>query len=291
MCVESNSWLKMDCMTTTGLSTQKLSLPVMSVTKHSGAKRNWHTTLRQHMLKKKVFIVTSNLERFNAFFIPQRKAIWGLTRKECMRKLMMSFPQNLCVVCVATEPTTSLTWTDIVISAKNLWIKILSITLVTFVRRSFLQRRSWQGTQNCTTELAMINQAVRLLVLFARKRLWTHGIWKDTHWKTMDSQKKAMSLKTVWGLQYLQQKRLLRRQWLKEDQRGFFTNVICVSTILFKRQILGDTNKSSMTEWQDQKCEEGKTRLALFLTEPNAEEWLRMQTTWQRERSRGLERI
>ena len=87
-------------MTTTGPSTQKWGLPAMSVTKHSVVKKNWHTTLRQHMRKKKVFIATSNLERLNAFIIPQQKA-----RKECMRKLVMPFLQNLCVVCAATEPT------------------------------------------------------------------------------------------------------------------------------------------------------------------------------------------
>ena len=53
--MESKSWLKMDCMTTTGPSTQKWSLPVMSVITHSGVKLNWHTTLRQHMLKKSFY--------------------------------------------------------------------------------------------------------------------------------------------------------------------------------------------------------------------------------------------
>ena len=47
----------------------------MSVITHSGVKLNWHTTLRQHMLKKKVFIVTSNLEGLKALFNPQQKVV------------------------------------------------------------------------------------------------------------------------------------------------------------------------------------------------------------------------
>ena len=42
-----------------------------------------------------------------------------------------------------------------------------------------------------------------------------------------------------------------------------------VSTVLSKKHILGDTFKISMTEGQNQKCEEGKLRLVLSLTEPN----------------------
>ena len=55
---------------------------------------------------------------------------------------------------------------------------------------------------------------------------------------------------------------------MKREQRGFFTNVKGVSTVLFKKQILGDTYKVSMKEGQNQKCEEGKLRLALSLTKP-----------------------
>ena len=67
--------------------------------------------------------------------------------------------------------------------------------------------------------------------------------------------------------------------------------VKCVVTILSKKQISGDTHKSSMTEGQNQKCKEGKLRLALSQKEPNAGERQRMETTSQRERFLGLERI
>ena len=42
-----------------------------------------------------------------------------------------------------------------------------------------------------------------------------------------------------------------------------------VSRVLSKKHILGDTFKISMTEGQNQKCEEGKLRLVLSLTELN----------------------
>ena len=48
---------------------------------------------------------------------------------------------NLCAVRVTTELTPSLTWTDIVRSAK-LWIQVPSITLATCATRRFLQRRT-----------------------------------------------------------------------------------------------------------------------------------------------------
>jgi len=66
------------------------------------------STLGMYMLQTKNFTVTSNPERFHAFIIPQGKAIWRLTRKECTKNLMMTFP-NLCVLCVVTKPTESLT--------------------------------------------------------------------------------------------------------------------------------------------------------------------------------------
>ena len=138
MSVESNSWLKTLCMTTTGVSTLKWSLLAMTVIRSSGTKRNWHTTLGQHIKKRTAFIVMSNLVRFNAFIILQRKATWGLTRKECMRNPSKTL-LNLCVVCVTTELTPSLTWTDTVRSAK-LWIQVPSITLATCATRHFLQR-------------------------------------------------------------------------------------------------------------------------------------------------------
>ena len=98
-CVANSSWPKKDWVTTTGPSMSKLNLLAMSVTKYSEAKSTWQSTLATHMLKTYVFPVTSNLERLHAFIILQRKAIWQLTRKECMRKLLMSFFQNLCVLC------------------------------------------------------------------------------------------------------------------------------------------------------------------------------------------------
>ena len=150
----------------------------------------------------------SNLVRFNAFIILRRKATWGLTRKECMRKPSKTL-LNLCVVRVTTELTPSLTWTDIVRSAK-LWIQVPSITLATCATRRFLQRRTWPGTQNCTIELTMINQSVTFLALCARKLSWTHGIWKGAQRKTIDSQKLAMLFWTVWGWLYN------RSTWLKE---------------------------------------------------------------------------
>ena len=71
---------------------------------------------------------------------------------------------------------------------------------------------------------------------------------------------------------------------MKREQRGFFTNVKCVVTILSKKQILGDTYKVSMRGGQNQKCEEGKLRLALPVTEPSAGERQKVETISQRER-------
>ena len=107
---------------------------------------------------------------------------------------------------------------------------------------------------------SVIHLSVLLLVLWVRKRLWTNGIWRDTQRKTMDSLRKETLLRTVQGL--------WKRNWVKREQNGFFTNVKGVSTVLSKKQILGDTYKVSMTEGQNQICEEGKLRLALSLTEP-----------------------
>ena len=57
-----------------------------------------------------------------------------------------------------------------------------------------------------------------------------------------------------------------------------------VSTVLSKKHILGDTFKISMTEGKNQKCEEGKLRLALPVTEPSAGERQKVETISQRER-------
>ena len=78
---------------------------------------------------------------------------------------------------------------------------------------------------------------------------------------------------------------------MKRDQRGFFTNVKTVSTVLSKKHILRDTFKISRTEGQNQKCEEGKLRLVLSLTEPSAGETQKVETNSQRERSHFLERV
>ena len=121
-----------------------------------------------------------------------------------------------------------------------------------------------------------------------KKSLWTNGIWRDTQRKTMDSPRKEMLLRTVQGLQYSLPKRLWKRKWVKREQRGFFTNVKSVSTVLSKKHILGDTFKISMTEGQNQKCEEGKLRLVLSLTEPSAGETQKVETNSQREMSRSL---
>ena len=46
----------------------------ITVIRSSGTKRNWHTTLGQHIAKRTAFIVMPNLVRFHAFIILQRKA-------------------------------------------------------------------------------------------------------------------------------------------------------------------------------------------------------------------------
>ena len=60
--------------------------------------------------------------------------------------------------------------------------------------------------------------------------------------------------------------------------------VKCVVTILSKKQISGDTHKSSMTEGQNQKCKEGKLRpyLRKNQTQEKGKEWK------QSHRERGL---
>ena len=128
------------------------------------------------MPKRKISSVTSNLMGSNVFTMLRQIATWGPTRKEyMMRNQQMPISQNMFVTCVTSELTPSLTWTDIVRSAK-FWIQV---TLATCATRRFLQRRTWPGTQNCTIELTMINQSVTFLALCARKLSWTHGIRKD----------------------------------------------------------------------------------------------------------------
>ena len=139
--VANNFWPKGDWVATTGLSTTQLSLLALSVTRYSQTKNTWQSTWATHMLKTNVFLVTSKLERVHAAIILQQKPIWWLTRKECTRKQLTPFLQNMHVVCVATAPTVSSAWADIKKSAIDLWIKIPSITFVTSAPRSFLQRR------------------------------------------------------------------------------------------------------------------------------------------------------
>ena len=122
--VANNSWPKADWVATTGLSTTQLSLLALSVTRYSETKITWQSTWATHMLKTSVFLVTSKLERVHAAIILQQKAIWGLTRKECTRKQLMSFLQNMRVVCVATAPTVRSAWAVITKSAIDFWIKI-----------------------------------------------------------------------------------------------------------------------------------------------------------------------
>ena len=93
---------------------------------------------RAHIKLRTALIVMSNLVRFNAFIILQRKATWGHTRKECARNPSKTL-LSLCMVRVTTELTPSLTWTDTVRSAK-LWIQVPSITLANRATRRFLQR-------------------------------------------------------------------------------------------------------------------------------------------------------
>ena len=72
---------------------------------------------RAHIKLRTALIVMSNLVRFNAFIILQRKATRGHTRKECARNPSKTL-LSLCMVRVTTELTPSLTWTDTVRSAK-----------------------------------------------------------------------------------------------------------------------------------------------------------------------------
>ena len=93
----------------------------------------------------------------------------------------------------------------------------------------------------------------------------------------MDSQKKGNVIENSAGIAVFTTEALVKER-LKQEQRSSATNVITVLTTLAKERILGDTFKSSMTERQDQKCEEGKIRMALSLKEPNTGERQRMQT-------------
>ena len=98
--VANNSWPKADWVATTGPSTTHLSLLALSVTRYSQTKSTWQTKWATHMLKTNVFLVTSKLERLHAAIILQQKAIWGLTKKECTRKQLTPFLQNMHVFCV-----------------------------------------------------------------------------------------------------------------------------------------------------------------------------------------------
>ena len=82
------------------MSTLKLSLLAICVTNLSRVKRSWDTTQFQHMLKRKLWTVTSNLMGSNAFIFLQRIATWELTRKECMWNQSKPISQCMFVACV-----------------------------------------------------------------------------------------------------------------------------------------------------------------------------------------------
>ena len=105
---------------------------------------------------------------------------------------------NWCVARVTTELTGNLIWTHTVRSAK-FQIEVPSITLATCATRRFLQRSTWLGTKNCTTELTMLNLLVMFLVLCARRLSWTLGIWIGTQRKITGSQRLATLLKEQCG--------------------------------------------------------------------------------------------
>ena len=243
MSVENYFRQKTHSHNTTGLFTQKWSLLALRVIKHSEAKRNWHITWGQHMLKRKLSTVSSNLEKLNAVIFLHQRATWEDTRREHMRKLKMPIPQSFFVICVITAQLWRLTWSDTIKLARTPWSQIPLKTLATCATKRFQQRRSCKNTQNCTTKKRLAHRIVRFLVLSVRKHLQRNPTWRGIRRITMDSQRGAMLFKIVQGLRYSQQKPLLKTLWLKEQQQNkfFVISVISVTSNPRKKGILRDT--------------------------------------------------